>query len=123
MNASCCQTATRGGDNPPRPASPWRLGGEIAGWLGPGATLALLPKCPACVAAYVALSTGLGISLSTAAHLRLLLVILCLASMVFFAAGRLWRFTGLGAGRWMLRWPHRPRQGPDATASLRRVRA
>ena len=100
MNASCCQTATRGDDRTRRPASRWRrLGGEIAGWLGPGATLVLLPKCPACIAAYVALSTGLGISLTIAAHLRTLLVILCVASLAIFAVRRLRRIAEHGAGR------------------------
>ena len=99
MNAHhCCQTATRGHDNARRPASRWRRGGELAGWIVPSATLVLLPKCPACVVAYVALGTGLGISLSAAAHLRMLLVMLCLASLVFFAAKRLRRFKPRGLG-------------------------
>jgi Flp pilus assembly protein TadB len=86
----CCQTETRGGAR--RPASRWRRGGEIAGWIVPGATLALIPKCPACVMAYVALATGLGISISTAACLRTLLVLLCVSSLSFVAAKRLRRF-------------------------------
>ena len=90
MNARpCCQIKTRGGDHIRRPASRLRRGGEIAGWIVPGATLALLPKCPVCVAAYVALATGIGISLPTATHLRAMLVVLCVASLVFIAARRL----------------------------------
>jgi hypothetical protein len=98
MNTHCCQTATRGRDDARRPASRWRFGGEIAGWTVPGATLALLPKCPACVVAYVALATGLGIPMSTAAHLRTLLLMFCIASLAFVAARRLWRFMASGAG-------------------------
>ena len=64
-------------------------GAEIAGWVVPGATLALLPKCPACVAAYVALATGLGVSFSTAAYIRRSLVIVSVAVLVFVAARRL----------------------------------
>ena len=94
----CCQTGTQGRDNAHRPASRWRRGGEIAGWIVPSATLALLPKCPACVMGYAALATGLGISMSTAAHLRTLLVMLCMASFVFVAARRLWRCIARGTG-------------------------
>jgi hypothetical protein len=85
----CCEIQARAGDNARRPASRWGRGGEIAGWILPTVTLALLPKCPACVAAYVVLATGIGISLPAAAHLRVMLVVLCAASLVFITARRL----------------------------------
>lgn len=56
---------------------------EAGGWLLSGGLLLLMPKCPACVAAYVAAFTGLGIPFSTAAGLRWAMVSLCAASLVF----------------------------------------
>jgi hypothetical protein len=64
---------------------------DAARWIIPGGILAVLPKCPACLAAYFALGTGLGITVSTAAHVRIGLVTLCAASLACFAASRVRR--------------------------------
>ncbi|MBI2422541.1 MAG: hypothetical protein HYV27_06910 [Candidatus Hydrogenedentes bacterium] len=86
MNAHGCCTST--------PASPgWaRRCAQGAGWVAPGAVLALMPKCPACVAAYIALATGIGLSLDNAALLRSFLLLVCVASLCGLAAWRLRRY-------------------------------
>jgi hypothetical protein len=58
----------------------------------PSIALALVPKCPMCIAAYLAIGGGLGISLSTAAHLRTALVWLCWSVLVLLAARAAMRF-------------------------------
>ena len=90
---SCCQMATRGRDGAPRSASRWRRRGEIVGWIIPSATLVLLPKCPVCVAAYVALFSGVGISLASAANLRISLLVLCVVALLCLALKRLCRIS------------------------------
>jgi len=85
----CCQSTTQESDKAPRPASCWRRGGEVAGWIIPSATLVLLPKCPICVAMYVALFSGVGISVASATHLRTALMVACVAALLGLALKRL----------------------------------
>jgi hypothetical protein len=64
----------------------------------PGAVLVLMPKCPMCVVAYVALVSGVGISVSLAARLRVMVLVLCGVVLIYFAATALWR-KGRGVGK------------------------
>ena len=70
-----------------------RRGFELTGWALPSAILALMPKCPACLAAYVAFGTGVGLSLPTANYLRMSLIFLCVASLLYLVMTRLGRFV------------------------------
>ncbi len=71
----------------------------------PAAGLALLPKCPACLAAYIAIGTGIGLSMTAATYLRILLMAGCLASLAIFAAPRLRRIVMLLSGSPKSRFP------------------
>jgi hypothetical protein len=55
------------------------------GWIVPSIVLAILPKCPACLAGYLALATGIGVSVSLASYIRIFLVIVCIALLAFLA--------------------------------------
>jgi hypothetical protein len=53
--------------------------------------MVLMPKCPACMVAYVAIATGAGISVSAAEHLRLLVLAMCVVTLVLLVARPLLR--------------------------------
>jgi hypothetical protein len=100
--ARCCQVASGGSvprtaragitDGGPALSSLARRCVDFGGWIVPSAMLALLPKCPACIAAYFAIGSGIGISMTTAIYVRMVLVLLSVASLSYFAASRGRRF-------------------------------
>ena len=88
--SACCDVA---GDR--RPPTWMRGVRELFAWGLPSVTLVLAPKCPACLAAYVALWTGFGLPLSTATYLRWALLFLCVASLLVLFGKRLARVGAL----------------------------
>lgn len=85
--ARCC-------DRPSR-RSPARRGLDVAGHVVPAAVLVLLPKCPACIVAWLAVGTGIGVTMSTAAYLRTLLLVVCAACLVYMAARHVVRWIAV----------------------------
>ena len=64
----------------------------LVGWIMPSVLLVLMPKCPACFAAYIALVSGVGLSLPVAAGLRFALITLCGLSLFFLIGRKCLRF-------------------------------
>ena len=88
----CCHVddgARTGGGGPRSPLK--RRGAKAAGWVLPSAVMVLMPKCPMCVVAYVAIATGAGISVSAAAHLRVVVLATCVVTLMVLAARPLLR--------------------------------
>ena len=87
---ACCDAASD------RNTATWvRRVREVSAWVLPSAGLVLMPKCPACLAAYVALWTGFGLSLSTATWLRWVLLFLCVTALLFLTMRRLARMGAI----------------------------
>jgi hypothetical protein len=80
----------------PGPPMRTRRAFDVAGTVVPVAVLALLPKCPACIVAWLAVGAGIGISMPAAAWLRGLILVSCLACLAFVAARHL-RRSGVGS--------------------------
>jgi hypothetical protein len=81
--SSCCNATGKH-----RKRRELRAARETFTWLLPSVELVFVPKCPACVAAYVTLWTGLGMSLAAATYLRWAWLSLCIASLLFLAVKR-----------------------------------
>lgn len=88
MSRCCCEHDAGAGlpDVPTRSRAAARHCTGIARWMGPGIILALMPKCPMCLAGYIALWTGIGLSTPAAARLRTTLIVLCTVSLLILAA-------------------------------------
>jgi hypothetical protein len=67
----------------PAPPGPGKRGLRALPWFVPGVAMALLPKCPACLAAWLALATGAGVTATTASHLRVALVVAGVAAALY----------------------------------------
>lgn len=72
-------------------ADPLRRIRSFAEWLLPAAAIALLPKCPVCVVALVALLTGSGLSLAAAGALRSAVLWVSIVTLVLVAVRHLRR--------------------------------
>lgn len=89
---TCCSRGEEPRHAPPTSRSLARRGVVgLVQWAIPVTILALVPKCPACVAAYVLLFTGVGLSLPVAAAARWTLITLSLAAMAILLARALMR--------------------------------
>jgi hypothetical protein len=80
----CCCNAAESEKEPPR-----TLLGERLAWILSTALLVAVPKCPACLAAHVAVWTGLGLSFSTATYLRWTMLAICVAVLAVLITKRI----------------------------------
>lgn len=92
MKGRCCGVPAgigapeAGADHRGRSAKAGRRWFGVSGCVAPGVMLALLPKCPACLAAYFAIGMGAGLSTKVAAHLRGVLMVTLVASLIYLVS-------------------------------------
>jgi len=84
----CCHThgdpAARATSAPTRIRARWtRRTASLLQWAIPLTTLALIPKCPICLAGYIMLFTGAGVSFSAAATTRWVLIVLSITAITY----------------------------------------
>jgi uncharacterized membrane protein YidH (DUF202 family) len=77
--------------------SAYAAGRNFLAVLVPGLLWALIPKCPACLAAYIALATGLSVSVSVASHLRYVLIAIFLVTVSVLVWSQMRRWLTLKA--------------------------
>ena len=88
----CCQRKLHASHDTHQHRTWLRRSREVAGWIVPGALLALMPKCPLCLAAYVALCSGLTLSYSSAHILMRTLTALCIGTLALCVVRRVVNF-------------------------------
>ncbi len=84
----CCEWKSGASDNLRQQKNRLRRARGIAGLILPSALLALVPKCPMCLAAYVAVCTGFTMSCSSAHILMRLLTALCVGTLALCVVRR-----------------------------------
>jgi len=87
--ARCCKRTGQSADRSPAGNSRRLAAKAVSGlrWILPATVLAIMPKCPVCFAAYLAIATGLGISVTAAAYLRGGLILASAAALIALAVG------------------------------------
>ena len=99
MSKDCCHKFVSDNDGSKRGAHPAAGTVKRITWVRrlqhmvkcavPGTVLVLLPKCPVCMAAWISVGTGFGISVSAAGYLRISLIVLCIISLSYFVISRM----------------------------------
>jgi hypothetical protein len=67
----------------------------VTEWLLPSVILVILPKCPLCIIAYIAVATGFGLSLSVATNLRIFILVACVTVLAYAVAKYLFHLTAM----------------------------
>ena len=93
MNCACGNSGERG-----RPKL-GRVVREASVWAIIATLWAVIPKCPACLAVYIAVWTGLGMSFTMASWVRTAAMILAGAVLLYLIATRLRRLLGIVSRR------------------------